>query len=105
MIEKENDMNRSYRYLSKGELKEANRRAVKTGCRAVDPEYIEGLADNLRYPIFFELPWERHGWVRCQIGTGDPATEEYVPVFVDVPRIIYDNLGVVEVPESAEQKA
>lgn len=91
------------KYLTKGELQEANRLAIKCGGWAVEPEYIEGLADNLRYPIFFQLPWERHGWVRCQIGTGDPATGEYTPMFVDVPQVMYENLGVVEVAEESGQ--
>ena len=94
-------MTTSYRYLSKGELQEANRRAIEAGCRAVEPEYIEELPDALRYPIFFEFPWERHGWVRCQVGTGVPG-QDYTPLVIDVPQIIYESLDVVDVPVDAE---
>ena len=94
-------MNTSCRYLTKGELKEANRRAIKAGGRAIEPEYVDGLPDDLRYPIFFELPWERHGWVRCQVGTGIPG-KDYTPLFIDVPQKIYDNLGVVKVAVDEE---
>ena len=89
-------MKSELRYFMKGELQEANRQAIRSGCRAVEPEYIEGLPDNLRYPVFFVLPWERHGWVRCQVGTGRLGGE-YTPLFLDVPQGIYENLDVVEV--------
>ena len=96
---------RTVRYLSKGELKEANRRAIQSGGRAVEPEYIERLPDAFRYPVFFELPWERHGWVRCEIGTGtSPSADDYTPVWVDVPALIYDHLGTVEVAVDEETK-
>ena len=99
-------MTRSCRYLSKAELQEANRRAIEAGGRAVEPEYIEGLPDGLRYPIFFELRWERHGWVRCQVGTGTCLNpDDYTPVFLDVPQGIYENLGVVDVPVDEGVKA
>jgi len=82
--------------LSKRELKEANRRAERSAGRWIDPEYVEQLPDDLRYPIFFTLPWERHGWVRCQVGTATTAkAEDYVPVWLDVPQFMYDNLGEV----------
>ena len=88
----------SCKYLSKWELKEANRRAAKGAGRSIDPEYVEKLPDDLRYSIFFTLPWERHGWVRCQIGTATTAkAENYVPLWLDVPRLIYDNLSEVPV--------
>jgi hypothetical protein len=103
--EQVNDMNTScmkkIRYLSKGELQESNRRAIKAGCRSLKPEYIDGLPEAYRYPIFFELPWERHGWVRCQVGTGVPS-QDYTPVFLDVPQIIYENLGVMDVSVDEE---
>ncbi|MDY0170316.1 MAG: hypothetical protein RBS80_27475, partial [Thermoguttaceae bacterium] len=86
-------------YLGKGELKEANRRSKESAGRWIDPEYVERLPDDLRYPIFFTLPWERHGWVRCQVGTATVANgEDYVPVWLDVPQSMYENLGEVEVP-------
>ena len=85
----------------KGELQEANRQAIKAGGRAIEPDYIDGLAANLRFPIFFELPWERHGFVRCQIGTGVPG-EEYIPLFIDVPLAIYDHLSVIHIPVEEE---
>ena len=92
------------KYLSKSELLEANRRAIKAGCRAIDPIYAEQLNDGLRYPVFFTLPWERLGWVRCQIGTATsiPATD-YTPVLLDVPQAIYENLGSVEVKEEVTE--
>jgi hypothetical protein len=93
------------RYLTKGELQEANRQALNGGGRAVAPEYIQGLPDNFRYPVFFTIPWERHGWVRCQVGTGaSPAVDDYTPIVIDVPNAIYENLGVVEVSADEEVK-
>lgn len=91
------------RCLTKGELQEANRQAIKAGCRAIDPAYAERLPEGLRYPVFFTLPWERHGWVRCQIGTATsiPA-QDYTPVIIDVPQAIYDDLTSVEVPDDVE---
>jgi hypothetical protein len=91
---------RTFKYLTKGELEEANRQAIKAGSRAIALEYIQGLPENFKYPIFFTLPWERHGWVRCQVGTGSCLNaEDYTPVFIDVPRELYESLGVVEIPE------
>jgi hypothetical protein len=90
---------RSYKWLSKWELKEANRRAAKSAGRSIDPEYVEQLPDDLRYPIFFTLPWERHGWVRCEVGTGTTAkAEDYMAVWLDVPQFLYDNLSEITVP-------
>lgn len=57
------------KYLTKGELEEANRLAIKARCTAIETTYLEELPDACRYPVLFTLPWERHGWVRCQIGT------------------------------------
>lgn len=94
---------RAIKYLTKSELLEANRRAIEAGYRAIDPIYAEQLIEGFRYPVFMTLPWERHGWVRCQIGTATsiPA-HDYKPVFVDVPQSIFDNLSSVEVPEDIE---
>jgi hypothetical protein len=89
---------RTYKYLSKGELEEANKRSIDAGCRAVKPEYLDRLPDNYKYPIVFTLPWERNGWIRCQVITG--ADSE--PIFLDIPQIIYENLGTVEVPVDEE---
>jgi hypothetical protein len=89
------------RYFTKVELQEANRQAIEAGCRAVKPEYVDVLSADLKFPIFLEFPFERHGWVRCQIGTGIPG-KEYTPLFIDVPQAIYDNLGVVDVPVNEE---
>jgi hypothetical protein len=93
------------RVLYKGEMMASNRRAIKAGCRAIEPEYIEQLPDDLRHPIFFTLPWERHGWVRCQVGTAtSPTADNYMPVWLDVPRDIYDHLSVIEVPVDEEER-
>lgn len=91
---------RTYKYLSKGEFREANRQAIKADGRAVDPGYLDQLPDSFKYPIVFTLPWERHGWMRCQVLTG--ADNE--PIILDVPLILYDNLGTVEVPVTEEVK-
>lgn len=88
------------KYLSKCELEQANRRASKGDGRSIDPEYVEKLPENCRYPIFVALPWERQGWVRCQIGTSTTAkAEDYVPVWLDVPQFLYDNLCEFTIPE------
>ena len=69
------------------------------GGRAIESEYIKKLPGNCKYPVVFTLPWERQGWVRCEIGTAlSGSGEGYVPVWLDVPRDIYDNLGTFEVP-------
>jgi hypothetical protein len=91
------------KFLTKAELKRANKQAIKAGCNAIEPSYIEGLPDGLRCPVFFVMPWERHGWVRCQIGTAsDKAGHDYTPLWIDVPNAIYDNLGCVKVEEGEE---
>lgn len=85
------------RILTKGELQEANRQAIKAGCRAIDPAYAERLPERHRYPVFFSLPWERHDWVRCHVGTATSIqADDYTPVIIDVPQEIYDNLISVE---------
>lgn len=87
--------------FTKGELQEANRQAIKDGCRAIDPAYAERLPESHRYPVFFTLPWERHNWVRCQVGTATSIqADDYTPVIIDVPQAIYDNLISVEVHET-----
>lgn len=96
------------KYLTKGELEVANRLALKAKCNAIDPAYVEQLPSDMRYPVFFAMPWERPGWVRCQIGTATaiPA-DDYVPLLLDVPNSMYDKLGTVEVvvdDELAEMK-
>lgn len=97
-------LTREIKYLTKSELLEANRRAIEAGHRAIDPIYAEQLIEGFRYPVFMTLPWERHGWVRCQIGTATsiPAND-YTPVLLDVPLTIYENLGSVEAKEEVTQ--
>lgn len=96
-----------FKYLSWGDLDHANRRAKRAKCNSIDPEYVLGLPKEFRYPIFFTLPYERQGWVRCQVGTGvSGAASDYVPCLLDVPQDIFDHLGIVvvedeEVPESS----
>jgi hypothetical protein len=93
------------KYLCKAELREANRQAIKAGCNSIEPDYIEKLPDDCRFPVFFKLPWERHGWVRCQVGTASDAhATDYMPLWLDVPAGIYENLGTVEVPVDEEDK-
>lgn len=88
------------RCLTKSELKEANRQAIKAGCRAIDPAYAERLPDRHRYPVLFTIPWERHDWVRCHVGTATSIqADDYTPVLIDVPKAIYGNLISVEVHE------
>jgi hypothetical protein len=92
-----------YKYLTKAELQEANRLAIKAGGRAIEPDYLERLPDAHRFPVFFALPWERHGWVRCQIGTAtDTAAHDYMPVWLDVPNAFYDHLASITVKEAEE---
>lgn len=92
-----------YKCLSKAELHEANRQAIKAGGRAIDPDYVGRLPEGLRFPVVFMLPWERRGWVRCQIGTATSiAAQDYMPVWLDVPQSIYDNLSSVEVQDNME---
>lgn len=87
------------RYLLKGELEEANRQALKGGGRAIEPSYVQKLPADCRYPILREIPWERHGWVRCEIGTASAANgEDYRAVWLDVPQRIHSNLSTMEVP-------
>jgi len=89
--------------LTKGELQEANRQARKAGCRAIDPACAERLPERYRYPVFITLPWERHDWVRCQVGTATSIqADDYTPVIIDVPQAIYDTLISVEVHEEME---
>ena len=91
------------KYFSKSELRKANRRATKAGCRAIDPTYIEQLPEGLRYPVYFTLPWERHGWVRCQIGTATCIPpHDLTPVFIDIQQASYDKLPSIEVQEDEE---
>jgi hypothetical protein len=87
-----------YKYLTKWQLEQANQQAIAACCNAIDPSYIERLPDGCKYPVFFRLPWERRGWVRCQIGTATclPA-EDYTPVLLDVPQAMFDELPTVEV--------
>jgi hypothetical protein len=92
------------RILTKGELQEANRQAIKAGCRAIDPAYAERLPERYRYPVLFTIPWERHDWVRCHVGTATSIqADDHTPVLIDVPKAIYDKLISVEVRE--EMKA
>lgn len=91
------------RYFTKGELEEANRRAIKAGFRAVEATYLKQLPDACRYPVVFTLPWERHGWVRCQIGTArNKSAEQYTLIVLDVPHEIFENLASIEVPDNME---
>lgn len=39
---------KTYKWLSKAELAESNRRAIKSRCNAIEPEYIERLPDDMR---------------------------------------------------------
>ena len=88
-----------------GELKEANRRAIQAGRNAIEPDYLERLPNDMRYPVMFTLPWEeRPGWVRCLIGTAvSLKAEDYVPLLLDVPRWMYDNLSEIDIPSNEEQ--
>jgi hypothetical protein len=91
------------KYLTKRELHKANQQAITAGCRAIDQSYAERLPEGLRYPIFFEIPWERHGWVRCQIGTATSVPpHDYMPMWLDVPQRMYNNLSSLEINESME---
>ena len=88
--------------LYKAELQEANRQALKAGGRAIEPDYVEKLPNDCRFPVFFKLPLER-GWVRCQIGTArDVHATDYMPLWLDVPPQIYNNLTTIEVPVDEE---
>jgi hypothetical protein len=91
------------KYFTKSQLMEANRQAIKAGCNAITPEFIASLPDGLKYPIFFRLPWERHGWVRCQVGAATSMPpRDFTPLWFDVPQGIYENLDTVDVPVDEE---
>lgn len=94
------------KFLTLEEFQEANRRAIRAKCNSIDSEYVKTLPGHFRYPIFFTLPYERQGWVRCQVGTCVSGTEsDYVPCLLDVPQDIFDGLGNLvvdddEIPEA-----
>jgi hypothetical protein len=88
------------KYLSWGELDHANRRAIRAKCNSIDPEYVLALPKDYRYPIYFTLPYERQGWVRCHVGTGVSSTaSDYVPCLLDVPQEMYDRLAIIVVED------
>lgn len=83
--------------FTKSELRLANNCAIKGKCNAIDPERIKQLPNDLLYPVVFALPWERHGWVRCQVGTATMRTGgDYEPVCLDVPTGVFEGLQVMD---------
>ncbi len=92
-----------YKYFTKRELMEANQRAIEAGCNSITLEYVATLPDSWKYPVIFQMPRERHGWVRCQVGTASsmPA-RDYLPVFLDVPQALYEALSIIEVQTEKE---
>ena len=86
------------KFLTWGELQEANRRAIRAKCSSIDPEYVLTLPREFHFPIFFALPHERHGWMRCRVCTGVSSAEsDYTPCLLDVPQCMYDCLGLIVV--------
>ena len=93
----------SYKVLHKKELQAANIRAFKAGFNSIEPDYIKDLPDGCLFPVFFTLPIER-GWMRCQIGTASDAhAKDYMPLWLDVPHIFYENLHTVEIDVDEEE--
>ena len=85
--------------FDKAVLVEANQQALAAGLRAIEPSRLEQMPDDMRFPVVFTLPWERHGWVRCQIGTATTSTgEDYQQVWLDVPSGLYEGLTDIDVP-------
>ncbi len=90
--------------FNKTALVEANQRAIAAGLRAIEPSRLEQMPDDMRYPVVFTLPWERPGWVRCQIGTATtPTGEDYQPVWLDVPTDLYEGMAVIDVPPAVNE--
>ena len=87
----------SYKYLTKKELRRANRLAIDARGTAIEPDYVRKLPTECKYPVFFSLPCER-GWMRCQVGTSVSGTgNAFVPLWLDVPPEIYESLGTVKI--------
>jgi hypothetical protein len=81
--------------LGKRELEAANTQAIMAGRRSVTPEYLKGVCESLEYPVFPVRACDEDGWVRCQAHL---RSDNYRPVFIDLPVTIYENLKTVEKP-------
>lgn len=94
------------KYLNKDQLDKVNKRAIaKNYNRAVQQEFIDGLPDDLNFPITLTLvhehaagkPVEPH--MRCRIMTGQALFGPFHDIYVDIDMGMYEMLPEREIPD------
>ena len=87
-----------WKLFEKKELVEASRQAADAGRKSLEPSVVEQLAEDIWYPVTFRAPFEQSGFIRCQIDAGEEQ------IVFDVPREIYENANVVQLPDEEEEE-
>lgn len=87
------------KYFTKELLQKVNRRAIANNYnRAIEPNFIDQLPDDLRFPVTFEFVHEHAAGqpvaphMRCRVMTGQSLTGPFNFVFIDVEMGMYDML-------------
>jgi hypothetical protein len=100
-----------FKYFTKELLRKVNNRAIANNYnRAVEPEFIEQLPDDLHFPVTLTLLHEHAAGkpvaphMRCRIMTGQSITGPFNYVFVDVEMGMYEMLPDAEVPMTRSKK-
>jgi len=102
-------MGTKFKYFTKETLEKANNRAIaKNYNRALDPEFVANLPEDLNFPVIFTLthehaagkPVEPH--MRCHVMTGASLFGPFTNVFVDVEMGMYEMLPDAESPAEDE---
>lgn len=94
------------KYFTKELLQKVNRRAIANNYnRAIEPDFIDQLPENLHFPITLELVHEHAAGqpvaphMRCRVMTGQSLAGPFNFVFIDVEMGMYDMLPETEVEE------
>lgn len=92
------DFHKNTRIITKARLISANTKARQAGANSIDPDFLQTIPSEFRYPVTRALPFpERHGFVRCWVGIGfslqpDPAT--FDSHLMDLPNSVFEKLPI-----------
>lgn len=100
-----------FKYFTKDLLAIVNSRAIANNYnRAIEPDFIAQLPDNINFPVVLELLHEHAAGkpvaphMRCRVMVGDSLAGPFYYVFVDVEMGMYEMLPEAEVEAEITNK-
>jgi hypothetical protein len=85
------------KYFTKSALIAANNAAKNAGCNYIDPEFLNDVPDQFKFPVCpaLPIPMER-GWVRCVVTVGRNLSDDVHHLLLDMPGEEYEMLPTVK---------